>query len=262
MKIGKPILILLVLLHCHRVMAQQTEEKFIKKIEYLTYKPAEYAKDTLKKWPLVVFLHGAGEQGANLEKVKVHGPPMLVEQGKEFPFLLISPQAQRGWDAEFLYDMIIDFAKNNQVDMDRIYLTGLSTGGYGTWTLAQKHPELFAAIVPICGWGDTKDLWKLRNMQVWCFHGDKDTVVPISSSQRMVDTLRTFNPAVKFISYPEVKHDSWIKAYNDPEMYKWLLSQRSLPITSPIRTFALGIKSSSQQQFSGVTTITVDPNSK
>jgi predicted esterase len=214
------------ILYCPQVAAQQIEEKFMKEIEYLSYKPAQYSQDTLKKWPLVIFLHGSGEQGTDLERVKVHGPPMLVEQGKEFPFILISPQAQRGWDAEFLYDMIMDFAKNNRVDMDRIYLTGLSMGGHGTWTLAQKHPELFAAIVPICGSGGTKDLWKLRNMPVWCFHGEKDTVVPFSASQVKVDTLRTYNPSVKFTSYPEVGHDSWVKAYNDPELYQWLLSQK------------------------------------
>ncbi len=110
--------------------------------------------------------------------------------------------------------------------MDRIYLTGLSMGGFGTWTLAQKHPELFAAIVPICGRGGTKDLWKLRHMPVWCFHGAKDKDVPIATSKDKVDALRAFNPSVKFTIYPEVEHDSWIKAYNDPELYKWLLAQK------------------------------------
>ena len=234
MKTVKWLLFSVVIFCCHLVAAQQTQEKFTKKINYLTYKPAEYGQDTVKMWPLVIFLHGSGQQGSDLEKVKVHGPPMLVEQGKKFPFILISPQAQKGWDTEFLYDMIIDFSKNNQVDMDRIYLTGLSMGGHGTWTLAQKHPELFAAIVPICGYGDTKDLWKLRHIPVWCFHGEKDRVVPFSASQMIVDTLRTYNPSVKFTSYPNGDHESWIIAYYDPELYIWLLSQKKFkykPIT-------------------------------
>lgn len=222
----KFIIFIFCVIGIQRSQAQQIEEKFTTAIEYLTYRPADYEQDTIKKWPLVVFIHGWGERGSDLEKVKIHGPPMLVDQGKEFPFILISPQAKDNWDDEFLYKMIVDFAKNNRVDTDRIYLTGLSTGGFVTWTLAQKHPELFAAIAPICGWGETQDLWKLRHMPVWVFHGAKDSVVPISSSQQKVDVLRTFNPEVKFTIYPEVEHGSWVKAYNDPELYKWLLAQK------------------------------------
>lgn len=208
------------------VNGQQLASKYSMEMEYLTYKPADYDNDTLKKWPLVIFLHGAGERGDDLNKIKVHGPPMLVEQGKEFPFLLISPQAKSGWNADFLFAMIQDFVKNHRVDKDRIYLTGLSMGGYGTWNISQKYENYFAAIVPICGGGDTKDIWKLRHTPVWCFHGAKDEVVPMESSKRMVDALKPYNSDVKFTVYPEVYHDSWKKAYDDPELYEWMLSQR------------------------------------
>ena len=171
---NKLLLFMAVIMCLHVSIAQQTKDNFTQEIEYLTYKPVDYKIDTIKKWPLVIFLHGAGERGTDIEKIKVHGPPMHVENGKNFPFILISPQAKRGWEPDFLYKMIVDFIKNNRVDEDRIYLTGLSMGGFGTWSLSQQYPNLFAAIAPICGGGTTKDLWKLRNMPVWCFHGEKD----------------------------------------------------------------------------------------
>ncbi len=111
MNIDKLILLVFCCLCIQNLASQQTKEKFTSEIEYLSYKPVDYEQDTLMKWPLVIFLHGSGERGSDLEKVKVHGPPMLVEQGKDFPFILISPQAKKGWNAEFLYGMIVDFAK-------------------------------------------------------------------------------------------------------------------------------------------------------
>lgn len=209
------------------LLAQQSNEKFVIEQEYLKYLPDNYEDDVNKKWPLMIFLHGAGERGSDLEKIKVHGPPMLVETGKEFPFIIISPQAKRGWDEDLLYEMIVDFMdKNKRVDVDRIYLTGLSMGGYGTWKLAQKHPEMFAAIVPICGGGNPDNIWKLRHMPVWNFHGKLDEVVPLSSSEVMVNALKKVNSNVKFTIYPETYHDSWVQAYNDPNLYDWLLKQK------------------------------------
>ncbi len=221
------------------LLAQQTKEKFVIEQEYLKYLPEGYDADDEKKWPLMVFLHGSGERGTDIEKVKVHGPPMLVEKGKKFPFIILSPQAKTGWDEDMLYQMILDFVSKNRVDTNRIYLTGLSMGGYGTWKLAQKHPEMFAAIVPICGGGDSKKAWKLRHTPVWCFHGKLDGVVPLSESETMINALRPLNSNVKFTVYPETYHDSWIQAYNDPELYKWLLKQEKfkhkavkLPLTT------------------------------
>jgi predicted esterase len=226
MKLNKVVVLFTFILLFQSIKAQQIKEKFIREIEYLSYKPIGYEQDTLKKWPLLIFLHGSGQRGSDLEKVKVHGPPMLIDKGKEFPFMVISPQAgPRGWNTDLLYSMILDFIKNNRVDQERIYLTGLSMGGRGTWALAQAHPELFAAIVPICGYADTSEAWKLRHMPVWCFHGEKDHIVPISTSQNMVKALENLNAPVKFTVYPEEYHESWIKAYNDPKLYEWLLAQ-------------------------------------
>lgn len=205
--------------------AQQTSEKFVVEMEYLLYLPDGYENDTTKKWPLMLFLHGAGEQGTDLSKVKAHGPAMHVDQGKKYPFILVSPQAQRGWKTEMLFNLLTSISKEKRVDTDRIYLTGLSMGGFGTWDLAMKHPELFAAIVPICGGGDPKDIWKLRHMPVWCFHGEKDQIVPIKSSERMVNALKEYCSNVQFTVYPDVWHDSWKKAYEDPKLYEWLSEQ-------------------------------------
>jgi dienelactone hydrolase len=208
--------------------AQQTAERYIQETQYLLYLPDGYAADTAKKWPLLIFLHGSGESGVDLEKVKVHGPPKLIEEGKKFQFIVVSPQAppQTGWQAEVLKGMLDDLKKKYRVDNDRVYLTGLSMGGYGTWNLSEKYPGEFAAIAPICGGGDVGEVWKLRHMPVWCFHGAKDDVVLPAASQKMVDALRKYNSNVKFTLYPDANHNSWEVTYNNDSLYQWLLAQK------------------------------------
>ncbi len=208
--------------------AQQTSESFLLETKYLLYLPDEYSTDTSQKWPLVIFLHGSGESGDDLAKVKVHGPPKLVDQGKKFPFILVSPQAppRTGWKVEILKSMLDNLKKKYRVDPDRVYLTGLSMGGYGTWNFASKYPDEFAAIAPICGGGNPAEVWKLRHMPVWCFHGAKDNVVPPAASEKMVDELKKYNPAVRFTLYPEANHNSWDTTYNNESLYAWLLEQK------------------------------------
>lgn len=214
--------------------AQQTAQKFIQETQYLLYLPDGYKNDTTTQWPLMLFLHGSGESGVDLEKIKVHGPPKLIEVGKKFPFIIISPQAppQTGWRAEILKGLLDDIKKKYRVDNDRVYLTGLSMGGFGTWDLAEKYPDDFAAIAPICGGGDTSKIWKLRHMPVWCFHGAKDDIVPLAASQRMVNALKAYNPHVKFTIYPEANHNSWEVTYNNDSLYTWLLSQKKFTQTA------------------------------
>ncbi len=212
-----------------RVNAQQTHEKVVRPVDYLLSLPDGYKDDSTKTWPLMIFLHGSGESGYDLEKVKVHGPPKLIEQGKKFPFIVVSPQApqaQFGWNADDLYFLLQECKRIYRVDPDRIYLTGLSMGGFGTWVLAIKHPEEFAAVVPICGGGDTADIWKLRNMPVWCFHGAKDSTVAIARDQIMVDALKKYNPSVRFTVYPDLGHNSWTVTYENDSLYQWLLQQK------------------------------------
>ena len=207
--------------------AQQSEKKFVQETNYLLYLPKEYRNDTITRWPLLLFLHGSGESGFDIKKVKAHGPAELADKGKQFPFIIVSPQSEvpSGWDVEILYRLLKDIKKNYRVDEKRVYLTGLSMGGFGTWQFAMKYPDEFAAIAPVCGGGDTSNAWKLRNIAVWCFHGAKDDVVPPASSENMVKAAKRFNENVKFTLYPEANHNSWDITYNNDSLYSWLLKQ-------------------------------------
>ena len=197
------------------------------KVDYLLSLPADYDKSR-KPWPLVLFLHGSGESGTNLARVKNHGPPKLVEANGPFPFILVSPQSSggRGWNIEALNALLDKVIKEYRVDKDRVYLTGLSMGGFGTWALAAAHPEKFAAIAPICGGGNPGDAKKLVKLPIWVFHGAKDPTVPLRRSEEMVEALKAAGGNPKFTVYPEATHDSWTVTYNDPEFFKWLLAQK------------------------------------
>ncbi|MBO9570593.1 MAG: prolyl oligopeptidase family serine peptidase [Chitinophagaceae bacterium] len=194
----------------------------------MVYFPQGYNKDTTKQWPVVLFLHGSGERGTDVQKVKKNGLPKLIEEGKQYPFIVISPQAppDEGWEEQMMYRFIKYLRKTYRIDGERIYLTGLSMGGFGTWSIAMKFPSLFAAVAPVCGGGDTADIWKLRHMPVWCFHGAKDDVVKPEQSYRMMNALKKYNPSAKLTIYPEANHNSWDSAYNNDSLYIWLLQQK------------------------------------
>jgi predicted peptidase len=200
-------------------------------LDYLVYLPKDYGRDKTARWPLVLFLHGAGERGSDVNKVKVHGPPKLVAAGREFPFILVSPQCPEGqwWDEETLNALLDKAMKDYRVDPDRVYLTGLSMGGFGTWALAIAHPERFAALAPICGGGEPRGVRRLKNVPVWVFHGAKDPVVPIQNDREMVDALKAAGGDVRFTVYPEGEHDVWTETYNNPELFQWLLAHRRPP---------------------------------
>ncbi len=207
----------------------QAFEKTITKvvgIDYLLYLPAEYGKSD-KEWPLMLFLHGAGERGDDLRKVEVHGPPKIVKE-KDMPFIIVSPQCpEDGWwpkEIEVLNCLLDDIIARYDVDESRVYLTGLSMGGYGSWSLGCEYPERFAAIAPICGGGEPFFGRKLKNVPVWAFHGEKDSVVPLKKSEDMVNAIRRAGGKnVKLTVYPGVNHDSWTETYNNPELYEWFL---------------------------------------
>ncbi len=169
-----------------------------------------------------------------MNKVKAHGPPKLVEKGQKFPFIIVSPQCPKDqrWDDAMLTVLLDHVCKEYRVDTSRLYLTGLSMGGYGSWSLGMALCDRFAAIAPICGGGSFIDVYNasgakgkaLRSLGVWAFHGAKDTVVPISESEKMVEALRKFgHPAPKLTIYPDARHDSWTKTYDNPELYQWFL---------------------------------------
>ncbi len=202
--------------------------------KYLIYLPKDYNAQSGKRWPLMLFLHGAGERGTDLQRVAIHGPPMLARQGKDFPFIIIAPQCpdDQRWENDGLLQLLDHVIASYAVDTNRVYLTGLSMGGYGTWRLGLTHPERFAAIAPICGGGEFIDVLlssrskaaALRSLPVWAFHGAKDQVVPLDESERMVNVLKKVGVKdVKLTVYPETDHNSWTETYNNPEFYEWLL---------------------------------------
>lgn len=213
-------------------MAQQAknfEKRITKKVhlDYLLHLPKGYQAGSKHKWPLILFLHGRGERGDDLEVIKKHGLPRLLDDQPDFPFVVISPQCPIGdfWphlvDAlKALLDMALD---EYDVDRKRVYLTGLSMGGYGTWHLAASHPDYFAAIAPICGGGDPANACALKDVPIWAFHGAKDRIVLPRESRMMVKAVRACGGDVKLTIYPEADHDSWTPTYANPELYDWFL---------------------------------------
>ena len=192
-------------------------------MNYLLALPKDY--ESKEKWPLLLFLHGAGERGDNLEQVKRHGPPKLIAAGKELPFIVVSPQcpANRRWESIELTALLDEIVAKYNVDEDRVYVTGLSMGGFGTWSLATHSPNRFAAIAPICGGGETFMAKSIAKLPVWAFHGEKDSVVPPVRSTEMIDAIKAAGGDPKLTLYPELFHDSWTITYDNPELYTWLL---------------------------------------
>jgi predicted esterase len=210
------------------MMSQQTHQSMTLTLNYLVYLPPEYSSSAETKWPLILFLHGAGERGDSLDMVKRNGPPKLIEEGKDFEFIIISPQcpARQWWSAELLNRLLDEVIGKYRVDEERIYVTGLSMGGFGTWDLASEYPQRFAAVAPICGGGHPEQAWDMRHLPVWVFHGAKDQVVTIGLSEIMVKSLKKYNNKVKYTIYPDADHDSWTETYNNPELYEWFLQNR------------------------------------
>jgi len=197
------------------------------RLDYLLFLPKGYGTNPEQKWPLILFLHGAGERGDDLELVKKHGIPKIVEQREDFPFIAVSPQCPKfsWWTVEIhaLSALLDEVTAKYAVDTDRFYLTGLSMGGSGTWRLTIAYPERFAAIAPICGRGDPENVCALKGIPVWAFHGAKDTVVSSEDSERMVNALKECGGDARLTVYPEAGHDSWTQTYDNPELYEWFL---------------------------------------
>jgi predicted peptidase len=179
-----------------------------------------------QRWPLILFLHGAGERGDNLQRVKRHGVAKVVEAQPDFPFLVVSPQCppRAAWVPDVLLALLDSIEQHYDVNPERLYVTGLSMGGFGTWALAMAAPDRFAAIAPICGGGDPSRVGVLRHLPVWAFHGARDPIVPLQRSVEMVEVLRQCGGDVQLMVYPEAGHDAWTATYANPELYTWLLT--------------------------------------
>ncbi len=263
--------------------APQTVQSFQRTVtkqvgyRYMLSLPEGYDATAAKTWPLLVFLHGSGERGADTWLVAKHGPPKLLHGDAPLPltappaanakgkaaetptpapetpeararreaaakalrenFIVVSPQCPTGvwWDDDAVGALVDEIVATHKVDGSRLYLTGLSMGGYGTWSYAMRNPGRFAAIIPICGGGEPSIVRRmarvkkaeLTSLGVWVFHGAKDTSVPLAESEQMVAALKTAGVAdLQFTVYPEAKHDSWTETYANPEIYAWLLKHR------------------------------------
>jgi predicted peptidase len=206
-------------------------------IRYMLFVPKGYTAHG-QKWPLMLFLHGLGEcSNDDLNRVKIHGQAKIVDGQPDFPFVLVTPQCPPpkgemkdvafAWKPEELIQLVDHTIAQLNIDPDRVYVTGLSMGGYGTWRLAATYPDRFAAAVPICGGGDPATMAKpLSKVPIWAFHGAKDPVVPVKESQEMVDAIRREHGDVQLTIYPDAQHNSWAATYDNPKLYDWLLAHR------------------------------------
>jgi len=198
-------------------------------LHYWLALPPDSEKKPDNGWPVMFFMHGAGERGANLDKVKQHGPPKLVGKTPELnKFIIVSPQCPEGrwWDIVALKGLIDHTLKTQPADKDRVIITGLSMGGYATWGLLAAYPDLAAAAVPICGGGDPSKAEKFKHVPLRCYHGSKDTAVPQKKSDDMIEALKKAGGKPEYTIFPDAGHDSWTAAYADPKLYEWMLAQK------------------------------------
>jgi predicted peptidase len=197
-------------------------------IKYLLFIPDAYRDGEPKRWPLIMYLHGGSRRGDDIEKLREPGFGLtaLVQKDKSFPFIVLSPQCPEGeyWtDTEALIALLDEVEKTYAVDPARVYLTGHSMGGFGTWYLAYRHPERFAAIAPMSA-PFTVTAWatRLKDMPIWAFHGAKDSLVPIGGDQELIDALKALGNIVRFTVLPGRDHDI-LDVYENQELYSWFL---------------------------------------
>ncbi len=204
----------------------KTEINQKKELNYVLYVP----KAIKEKKPLIIFLHGSGEKGNDIEKVKVHGPFKYLKNN-EIDACVLAPQCPENeyWNSEVLYNLILKIQKENNIDSNRIYLTGLSMGAWGAWNLAFAYPEMFAALVPIAGFVDRIPMienCKIKNIPTRIFHGLLDDVVDVNYSIAIYKKLQKCNPDVELTIFDDANHDSWTSVYDDSSIYKWMLKQK------------------------------------
>lgn len=202
---------------------------------YLLYLPDGYSIDNKKKWPLIVYLHGASLRGSSLNKLNKYGIPHLIENGKKFQFIVVSPQCpskKRWYTDKWFENLYAEITDKYRVDTSRVYLTGLSMGGEGAWYLAVNHTNIFAAVAPICG-RTTRNkqihqkAYKLKKLPLWVFHGAQDAIVNVRESNVMVKLLQDNGSNVKYTKYPFADHgDTHWRTYKNDELYEWFLQNK------------------------------------
>ena len=194
------------------------------------YFPKDYEDRKNEDFPLLLFLHGGGEAGGDLENLQINGPPRMIVEGKEFPFLILAPQhpeRRKFWNTRAVIQLLDHVMKENRVDSNRIYLTGLSRGGSAAWELAVQYPSKFAAMAVVCGMTPVPYAdWIDRQMPIWVFHGEQDPVISVEESENMVMKLKQMGYEVRFTKYPDVGHDAWTRAYENDELYSWFIKHK------------------------------------
>lgn len=230
------------------VFAQDYERKMFKdkngELPYRTLKPATVEES--KQYPLILLLHGAGERGNDNKRQLRWGGKDILKHSKTNPCFAIIPQCPKGkrwvevnWSLKEhsmpkepsipmsqLFKLLDTFIKENPVDSSRIYVMGLSMGGFGTWDIISRRPDFFAAAVPICGGADIAQASKLIHIPIWCFYGDRDPVVMPKRSRDMVAAIKKAGGTkIKYTEFKNVGHNSWTPAFNTAELWPWLFSQ-------------------------------------
>jgi hypothetical protein len=223
------LITLLLVSSIKQVSAQQIEQQSIIETDYLIYFPPGYKSEPGKKWPLLIYLHGAGLMDRSIGGLKNDYMPWHLEHDKVLPFVVVSPVCKtNGWNVTILNFLLEDILHKFNIDEDKVCLTGHSMGGFGTWEWAVMNPEKFAAIAPVSGCSNSIDYisaWKLRNTPIWVFHGETDKIVGIQCNIDMVNELRKFSNKVKFTVYPGRGHDTWEQTYTNDDLFKWMLQQ-------------------------------------
>ena len=193
------------------------------KYNYLAFVPENY--DSLKSelLPVIFYLHGSSVCGTNINRVKSYGLPYFLDKGKKLDFIVIAPQCPKGknWASDNWFDTIYsEVCSKYRIDTTKVYLTGMSLGGFGTWELANRYPHRFAAIAPLCGGGKTEWAENLSQLPIWVFHGIKDALVPVTRSDQMVSALKKLKSLVVYSRLPDKGHDI-NRVYNDDRLYSW-----------------------------------------
>lgn len=197
-------------------------------LEYLQFLPDDYDEKREQGYPMLLFLHGGGERGDDLDLLKATGLPKHIGEELTLPLVAICPQCamSENWDNFSLITLLDEVTRTLNIDAERIYLSGLSLGGRGSWGLANAYADRFAAVAPVCAPFVPINPANFASLPVWCFHGALDPIVSITDSVRMVQLLRNADCDVRFTVYPDANHDSWTETYLNPDLYDWMLKHR------------------------------------
>ncbi len=215
----------------HTEKGYQVEIRDSEGYSFLLFTPANESQKIDGKYPTILFLHGIGERGNDLQLLKQEGLPKILDGNTSFPFIVISPQCPTSTEWYYTNEnnigamerMLDDAISRFPIDTNRIYITGLSMGGIGTWYFAINLPDRFAAMAPVAFRGDGWSPCPAKDIPVWGFHGALDSVIPLTSAQSIVNQFKNCGGSIEFTVYSDLSHDCWIRTYNNPDLYTWFL---------------------------------------